>query len=305
MKYLVLLWMTLFSMTVKAQQKEILIIGTMHTVPSIVKHSYSPLLKKAIAYQPDAILTEDILPEDSISLKNFTPAFLKKAAEASQESSVDKKKFIELQSKALREMAHEDFVFLANAFLREKDRANYNFYSYLAEYGLKGSPKPLRNESDDVTHKLAIAMNIRKLLPIDNHHYDKEYNRAWGEAVNSGAENGDLKKYNSMKKKISRKQTFNGLMGRLGRFTNKRNTLEHYYLTNSVRYVDHPNEKTELAKTLWDDRNQRMAENIIKQMNESNATRYVLIVGAGHVISLENAIKMLNEDIIVKTYESE
>ena len=48
MKYLVLLWMTLFSMTVKAQQKEILIIGTMHTVPSIVKHSYSPLLKNSV-----------------------------------------------------------------------------------------------------------------------------------------------------------------------------------------------------------------------------------------------------------------
>lgn len=91
-------------------------------------------------------------------------------------------------------------------------------------------------------------------------------------------------------------------MGRLGRFTNKRSTLEHYYLTNSVRYADHPNEKTELAKTLWDERNQRMAEKIIKQMNESSATRYVLIVGAGHVISLENAIKSLKQDIVIKTY---
>lgn len=302
MKYLFSLLMIIFTTTINAQQKEILIIGTMHTVPSIVKHSYAPLLKKAIDYQPDAILTEDIMPEDSISLINYTPSFLKRAEEALKESSLDENKSKQLQSKALSEMTHEDFMYLKNAFLLKKDRANYNYYSYLAEYGLKGSPKPLRNESDDVTHKLAIAMNIRQLLPIDNHHYDKEYNKAWGEAVNSGAENGDLKKYNSMEKKISSKQKINGMMGRLGRFTNKRSTLEHYYLTNSVRYADHPNEKTELAKTLWDERNQRMAENIIKQMNESSATRYVLIVGAGHVISLENAIKSLKQDIVIKTY---
>lgn len=140
------------------------------------------------------------MPEDSISLINYTPSFLKRAEEALKENSLDENKSKQLQSKALSEMTHEDFMCLKNAFLLKKDRANYNYYSYLAEYGLKGSPKPLRNESDDVTHKLAIAMNIRQLLPIDNHHYDKEYNKAWGEAVNSGAENGDLKKYNSMEK---------------------------------------------------------------------------------------------------------
>ncbi len=31
------------------QPKEVLIIGTMHEVPKIIRHSYKPLLKKAIA----------------------------------------------------------------------------------------------------------------------------------------------------------------------------------------------------------------------------------------------------------------
>ncbi len=60
-----------------AQEKELLIIGTMHEVPTIVKHSYKPLLKYAKKYKPEAIFVEDIRPDDTLSLKNFTPRFLK------------------------------------------------------------------------------------------------------------------------------------------------------------------------------------------------------------------------------------
>jgi len=50
--------------------KELLIIGTMHEVPSIVSRSYRPLLKYAKKYQPEAIYTEDIRSNDTLSLKN-------------------------------------------------------------------------------------------------------------------------------------------------------------------------------------------------------------------------------------------
>jgi len=302
-------WFTLllFSMfsTMLAQQKEVLIIGTMHTVPSIVKRSYSPLLKKALKYQPEAILTEDIMPDDTLSLRNFTPNFLAKAEESAQLEAVDETRVKQLLSKSLTEMTHDDFVYLAKAFLQHKDRANYAYYNYLAEYGLQGSKKSLRNESDDVTHKLAIAMGLRQLLPIDSHHSDKEYNRSKYLAIVSGSDNGDLKLYNSLLKRNDRRQAFYGLTGRLGKFTNKPSTLEYYYLTNSIRYVKHPNEKTQEATALWDDRNLKMAEHIVQQMNATTSTRFVLIVGAGHVISLRNALNVLDPNIVVKTLETE
>ena len=58
----------LLILNVFAQEKELLIIGTMHTVPSVVSHSYKPLLKYAKEYKPEAIFVEDISPEDTLSL---------------------------------------------------------------------------------------------------------------------------------------------------------------------------------------------------------------------------------------------
>jgi len=303
MKNLLLILALSIAATINAQQKEVLIIGTMHTVPSIVGHSYKPLLKKAIAYHPEEILTEDIMPTDSLSLNNFTPSFVKKAEESLQSAPISTEKAETLLDKEVAEMSQEEFAYLAEYFLQQKDRANYAYYSYLAEYGCKGSKKPLRNESDDVTHQLAIAMGIRQLLPIDSHHNDEEYNRTKYKAIVSGADNGDLKRYNTLQKKINRKQAYYALTGRLGRFTNKQSTLEKYYQINSIRYVEHPNEETQKAMELWDERNKKMAQHIVMQMKKSNASRFVLIVGAGHVISLENAVKNIDSNIEVKKLE--
>ena len=45
---LLLGFIIIFPMICPAQKKELLIIGTMHTVPYIVKNAYRPLLKYAI-----------------------------------------------------------------------------------------------------------------------------------------------------------------------------------------------------------------------------------------------------------------
>lgn len=288
--------------SIYAQQKEVLILGTMHTVPSIVKHSYSPMLKKALKYHPDFILTEDIMPTDSLSQVHYTPRFLEKAHDALQLGKVDENRVQQLFEKSLSALDQQDFEYLAKAFLQQKDRANFAYYNYLSIYGLNGSVKPLRNESDDVTHPLAIALGIRRLLPIDNHHFDKEYNAVWGKAVNAGKENGDLKKYIKLQKKNTRKQNINGLFGRLARFTNRPKTLDYYYQTNSVRYVENPNELTTQAQNLWDKRNEQMAQNILYQLDHSRGTRYVLIVGAGHVLSLQKALQVLRPELVVKTW---
>lgn len=283
-----------------AQEKEILIIGTMHTVPSIVKHSYRPLLKEAIKYSPDAILTEDILPEDTMSLHAHTPKLCFMADSALKARSVDEKVFNETLKKDLNAMSQSDFELLAHVFLTRKDRANYEYYDYLSKYGVKGSETPGRNESEDLVYPLAIKNNIRILYPIDDQQQSKAYNSAWAKGVRSGATNGDYDIYCSILKKSNRADIVHSLMGRLGKHTNSTKTLNRYYQTNSLRYAEHPNSDTELARQLWDDRNVRMANHVVHWMQATNYRKYILVVGAGHVISLKKALNLSYPDIKVK-----
>ena len=124
--------------------KELLIIGTMHEVPSIVSHCYRPLLKFAKNYQPEAIYTEDIRPNDTLSLENFTPKFLSIADSLSRTETIDEERFQKLKKKHLSELSSDDFAFLSKIYLMKRDRANYSYYKYLKEYGMAGSKKPLR-----------------------------------------------------------------------------------------------------------------------------------------------------------------
>ena len=95
-KIFVIMMAVLQAPTAYAQDKELLIIGTMHEVPSIVSRSYKPLLKYARNYMPEAIYTEDIRPNDTLSLKNFTPKFLSIADSLSRTETIDEERFQEL-----------------------------------------------------------------------------------------------------------------------------------------------------------------------------------------------------------------
>ena len=105
--------------TAFAQDKELLIIGTMHEVPGIVSHSYRPLLQYAKRYGPEAIFTEDIRPDDTLSLKNFTPRFLHLADSLSRVNIVDEERFQDLRTKQLSDMDSSDFAFLSDAYLQK------------------------------------------------------------------------------------------------------------------------------------------------------------------------------------------
>ena len=157
--------------------KELLIIGTMPTVPSVVSHSYKPLLKYAKEYNPEAIFVEDISPEDTLSLKNFTPRFLKLADSVSQVNIIDEQRFQILRAKQLSDMDSCDFSFLANAYLQKRDRANHTYYNYLKTYGTAGSKKPQRRENEDLIFPLAVSMGITELLPVDDHQTEPDHLR--------------------------------------------------------------------------------------------------------------------------------
>ena len=163
--------------------KELLIIGTMHEVPGIVSHSYRPLLQYAKRYGPEAIFTEDIRPDDTLSLKNFTPRFLHLADSLSRVNIVDEERFQDLRTKQLSDMDSSDFAFLSDAYLQKRDRANYAYYDYLKTYGTAGAEKPTRRENGDLIFPLAVSMGITELLPVDDHQTEPEYQRAWDSAM--------------------------------------------------------------------------------------------------------------------------
>jgi hypothetical protein len=283
-----------------AQKKELLIIGTMHEVPTIVKHSYKPLLKYAKKYKPEAIFVEDIRPDDTLSLKNFTPRFLKLADSISHVNTIDERRFHDLRSKRLTEMDADDFAFLSDVYLQKRDRANYTYYEYLKTYGITGSKKPLRNENGDLIFPLAIMMGITELLPVDDHQTEPEYQRAWRNAMKASSRTGDDLILAKLMKKDSRSRVWPALWGKLGKHTNKMATLQRFYQMNSCRYVTKPNEYSQAVQRLWDERNHRIAENIAEQMKAHPYQKSILVIGAGHVISVKEMLKQVYPELQVK-----
>ena len=283
-----------------AQEKKLLIIGTMHEVPSIVSHSYRPLLKYAKKYKPEAIFVEDIRPDDTLSLKNFTPRFLKVADSISHVNTLDEQRFNDLRNKNLAEMDAADFEFLSEAYLQMRDRANYTYYDYLKTYGIAGPKKPLRKENGDLIFPLAISMGIKELLPVDDHQTEPEYQRAWRSAMKaiSGTDNGKI--LAKMIKKDSRSRVWPALWGRLGKHTNKPATLQRFYQMNSCRYVTKPNEYSQAVQQLWDARNHRIAENIADQMKAHPYHKSILVIGAGHVISVKEMLRQVYPELQVR-----
>lgn len=290
---------TLFQ-NIIAQEKELLIIGTMHEVPSIVSHSYRPLLKYAKKYKPEAIFVEDIRPDDTLSLNNYTPRFLKLADSISHVNTLDEQRFHDLRTKQLTEMDSNDFAFLADAYLQNRDRANYTYYDYLKTYGVTGSKKPLRKENGDLIFPLAISMGITELLPIDDHQVEPEYQKAWRNAMKANSGTGDDLILAKLIKKDSRSRVWPSLWGSLGKHTNKPATLQRFYLINSCRYVTKPNEYSQAVQRLWDERNYRIAENIAEQIKAHPYHKSILVIGAGHVISVKNMLKQVCPELQVK-----
>lgn len=289
-----------------AQEKELLIIGTMHEVPNIVSHSYKPLLKYATKYGPEAIFVEDIHPDDTLSLKNFTPRFLALADSLSLVCPIDEQRFQDLRAKHLADMDSSDYAFLANAYLQMRDRANYTYYDYLKTYRTVGAKKPLRRENEDLIFPLAISMGITELLPVDDHQAEPEYQRAWNTAMKACKDTDDESMLIKLIKKDRRSCILPAIMGRLGIFTNRPSTLQRYYQINSCRYYTVPNEYSQAVQKLWDDRNYRIATNIAEQLRALPYHKSILVIGAGHVISVREMLKQVYPELrVVLMYEDE
>lgn len=299
----ILLFMT--SVLAHAQQKEILIIGTMHTVPKIVKHSYQPLLKLAYQYKPEAIYVESPMANDTISwnyLKNGWSESYKRFYNLSdslrKQYDFNSDHLQVLLKIALKDLAPQQLDTLVISFAYLRDYANYKYYSYLKKYGINGPKKPKRNENEDLSYKLASKLNA-PLFNMDDQQTNDAYHLAWTACLKVGATNGDNQLNNQLNKEDYNKSILPAVLGNLGKHTNKKKSLARMHALNSFQYVTKSCEPCDLATKYWDERNARMAKNIVDQVGENSYTKSVVIVGAGHVVGLKAAIAQQNPNLIV------
>lgn len=300
MKNIYFLICSLIALNSFGQGKEILIIGTMHKVPKLVKNSYKPLLKYALKYKPDAIYVECVRSTDSISLSHDVPEFVRQADSISQIFIFDNKRFDDLNNTDLNKFKTADFKFMTKIYLLKKDFANYSYYKYLTKYGINGSSEPLRHENGDLTAKLAIAMNSKYIYSMDDQKNRQAYHLAWEKCIESGAENGDNEVNQKLGKKQYKSAIIPALFGRLGKRTNKLISLNRLHSLNSFRYVQNENSHCENATKYWDERNNRMAKNIAEQVKQESNLKNIVIVGAGHVIGIKEALEKNYPEIKVK-----
>ncbi|MEM7296812.1 MAG: DUF5694 domain-containing protein [Bacteroidota bacterium] len=300
MKKFLIAFTTLLSLASAAQQKEVLLMGTMHTVPKIVSGSYGPMLKDAIKYDPSAIYVEYVRDVDTISLNYYNPKFVALSDSIAESFKVDEARFERLSNSSLLSFTEDDFKFMQKSYLIKRDRANYHFFWYLSKYGLEGSKKPLRNENWDLTAKLAIALDMKYVFSMDDQQTNSKYQKAWRECVDKGRANGDTDLNNKLNKKDYNKAMFPAVMGKLGTYRNKKKSLERIHQLNSFRYVQNPCKECDEATYRWDERNRRMAANIGEQVRANPHEKSIVIVGAGHIIGLREALEKDYPDITIK-----
>lgn len=279
-------------------QKEILIVGTMHTVPKIVKKSYKPMLRRAKKYDPTAIFVESPKGNDTLSweyLKNGWSenykAFYHLSDSLRNNFSPNSDKLNSILKKSFNNMTPEDLDFMIKLFAYRRDNANYDFYSYIKKHGVNGPKKPTRHEDGDLTFKLALSKNIKLLKSMDDQQTNGEYHDAWSKCRKEGQSNGN----NAISIKLNKKEYNSAILPAifrgLGRHTNKRKSLERLHTLSSFTYVNIETEGCTEGERYWNERNNRMAKNIATQVMASDSKRNIVIVGASHVIGLEKALK--------------
>ncbi|MDN3493770.1 DUF5694 domain-containing protein [Winogradskyella bathintestinalis] len=307
---IIVISMSVITVNAQMEQKEVLIIGTMHTVPKIVKHSYKPILKRAKKYSPLAIYVESPQGNDSLSWsylkngwsKNYQ-AFYQLSDSIKNIFNPDLEKYNAILEKSFQDMSAADLDFMISSFIYQRDNANYEFYNYIKKHGYTGVKKPTRHEDGDLTFKLALAENIKLLKSMDDQQTNGEYHAAWSKCSKEGQSNGN----NAINIKLNKKEynaaIIPALFRGLGKHTNKRKSLERLHNLSSFNYVRTATKGCTDGKRYWNERNMRMANNIANQVIASNSARNIVIVGASHVIGLEKELKRNYPSLKVVLYE--
>ncbi|MFK7833139.1 MAG: DUF5694 domain-containing protein [Winogradskyella sp.] len=293
-----ILIISLFNLNAQEQQKEILIVGTMHGVPKIVKRSYKPMLRRAKKYNPTAIYVESPRGNDSLSWEYLKAGWSKSyKAFYYLSDSIQKvftpntTKYNTILNTPFSEMTTTDLDFMMTNFAYHRDHANYQFYKYIKAHGISGAKKPTRNEDGDLTFKLALDKGIKLLTAMDDQRTNGKYHDAWAKCSKEGQTNGNNAINQKLNKKAYNSAMLPAIFRGLGKHTNKTKSLERLHKTSSFTYVEVETEGCTEGERYWNERNHRMAKNIAEQVMASDSERNIVIVGASHVIGLEKELK--------------
>ena len=282
-------------------RKEVVIVGTMHTVPKIIRNAYKPMLRKAKKYAPENIYVEYIPSSDVESIDFQSPWFLELSDSVAQKISIDRSRVEKLMLMPLVNLRKVDFVEIKNHFLLEKDLANYRYYEYLSKYGLEGSKKSQRNENTEVSFKLAIHQGIKQLNSMDHQSSNVNYYQYWracDSTLQVGIQAKELKK---LQKRMYRNEVIGTILRGFARQTNRKSTLESYHESNSFTYFENTIDVCQEGEYWWDYRNEKMADHIASQVNASASSKNLVVVGAGHVVGIQKILQVKYPELLVRT----
>lgn len=290
-----------------SQEKEILIVGTMHTIPKIVKNNYKPLLKHALKYNPDKIFAEVPKPNDNESweyLKNGWSKSYKRFYYINDSLkkvyTFNKYKHQQLLEKDFDKLSKEDLKTLIQDFTYLRDFVNYDFYKYIIKHGINGAKKPTRHEDGDLTYKLALKLNIKRIKSMDYQAKNGLYHKAWRKCTREGRNNGDNKINKKLNKKHYRRAILPAIFRRLGYYNNSKFSVETLHKLSSFTYVKNKTKGCEKAEEYWRIRNEGITHNIAKEVINSNEKRNIVFIGGAHIYGLKEAFKRLYPNLKVK-----
>ncbi|MFC4269315.1 hypothetical protein [Polaribacter marinivivus] len=294
---LIILLATFFTLSAQKTQQEIVIIGTMHTVPKIVKHSYKPMLRFAKKYNPENIFVESPMPNDTISWeylkKGWSKGYQKFYAKSDSIKKVfdfNETTFKFFAAKKYANLSPIEIDYLIKSYLYLRDNGNYELLTYLKKYGIKGANKPTRHEDGDLTYKLALYKNM-KVLNVDDQQTNGEYHEAWRKCVKEGINNGNNAANQKLNKKNYNSAILPAIFRKLGKHTNKRKSLQQLHDMASFSYVVKDTKGCAEGRDYFNQRNMRIAKNIAEQILATKKTKNIVMIGAAHVIGLEKELK--------------
>ena len=286
-----------FVTSAQNQNQEIIIVGTMHTVPKIVKKSYKPMLRLAKKYNPEAIYVESPMANDNESWeylkKGWSKGYQKFYAKSDSIKKVfnfNKAYFNVLAHKKYIELSSIETDYLIKSYLYLRDNGNHELLTYLKKYGIHGAKKSTRHEDGDLTYKLALSKNL-KVNNMDDQQTNKEYHIGWNKCVKEGSKNGSNLAGSKINKKQYNAAKIPAIFRKLGKHTNTRKSLNILHKMSSFNYVTEDTEGCLEGRKYWNERNMRMAKNIATQVLASGKTKNIVMVGASHVIGIEKELK--------------
>ncbi|SDH59690.1 DUF5694 domain-containing protein [Winogradskyella thalassocola] len=302
--FIIALCISILNIIAQETPKEVLIVGTMHTVPNIVKNSYKPMLRRAKKYNPTAIYVESPRGNDTLSWEYLKDgwsesykAFYYLSDSIQTVFTPNLEKYNTILGKSFSNMTSEDLDFMITSFAYNRDNANHEFYTYIKKHGIEGSKKPTRYEDGDLTFKLALHQEIKLLTSMDDQQTNSEYHDAWTKCSKEGQSNGNNAINIKMNKKAYNAAIVPAIFRGLGKHANKRKSLEQLHMSSSFTYVTVKTEGCTEGERYWNERNMRMARNIGEQVMDSDSERNIAIVGASHVIGLEKELQTNYPDL--------